>query len=122
MGIGQIFVRHYRYKQVDFLPYMYLHQLIITTGQPREIVSYDTIVYPFDIYVWGFAGGLIIVEFILLLVMQNLWSIIVSKQNPRDYFYQGFINKEYTSEPTNYKQFHYRFCPILKNYTQDELD
>ena len=89
MGIGQTFLRHYRYKLVDFLHFMYVHQLLITTGQPKEIVSYDTIVYPFDIYVWGFAGGTIIVVFILLMVMQNLWSIIVEEQNPRDYLYQG---------------------------------
>ena len=90
MGIGQPPLRYYRYKIVDYLPYMYEHQFIITSGRPRKIVSYNSIFDPFDAYVWGFSIGLIIAEFILLLVMQNLWSIVSAKPNPHDYIYQGF--------------------------------
>ena len=90
MGIGQTPLRYYRYKIVDYLPYMYEHRYVLASGQPRVIVSYSTILDPFDIYVWGFTASMIIAEFVLLLVMQNLWSVVSEKLNPRDYIYQGF--------------------------------
>ena len=90
MGIGQPPLRYYRYKIVDYLPYMYEQRYIFASGQPRVIVSYSTILDPFDVYVWGFTVSMIIAEFILLLVMQNLWSILQANPNPRDYIYEGF--------------------------------
>ena len=116
MGIGQPPLKHYRYKIVDYLPYMYEHQFIITSGQPREIVSYNSILDPFDAYVWGFSVSIIIAEFILLIVMQNLWSIVSAKPNPHDYIYQGF-GTYFQLCAYHHTHFHCRFSPLLRIYT-----
>ena len=57
--------------------------------KPREIMSFDTITYPFDNYVWASTLSMIIAQFILLLIIQNVWSIASGKPNPQDYIFQG---------------------------------
>ena len=73
---------------------MYVHQGVMLSGKPREIISYDTVVYPFDMYVWVFTFSMIIAQFGLLIIMQNLWSNLSGKANPWDYIFQGFIMPE----------------------------
>ena len=76
---------------MDYLQYMYDQPWIMLSAKPREISSYDTISYPFDVYTWGFTYSLIIAQFMLLVVMQNLWSNATGKLKPKDYLYQGFV-------------------------------
>ena len=92
LGIGQSYFSHNTRKMVDYLDYMYDNQFIFNTAKPQEIFSYGTITYPFDIYTWGLTCGLIIGEFMLLLVMQNLWSRVTGKSNPQDYIFEGLLN------------------------------
>ena len=89
IGIGQIQLVHHNYKFLEYLHYMYEQPYVLVTAKPREISSYNTISYPFDIYTWVFTYSLIITQFVLLLVMQNLWSNALGKNNPQDYIYQG---------------------------------
>ena len=70
---------------------MYEERWEIVTRRPREIISYDTIVYPLDLLVWVSIFSIIIAEFILLIVMQNLWAIASGKPRPQDYIYQGLM-------------------------------
>ena len=91
VGIGQLYFVDYNYKLVHYLHYMYDQPSLMLTGKLREISSYDTISYPFDIYTWGFTYGLIAVQFVLLLVIQNIWSSATGKSNPKDYIYEGDI-------------------------------
>ena len=72
IGIGQNQLAHHNYQVVEYLHYMYDQPFVLVTGKPREISSYNTISYPFDIYTWVFTFSLIITQFVLLLVMQNL--------------------------------------------------
>ena len=76
---------------VDYFHYMYEKPMSMFSLKPREIVSYDAIIYPFDKYVWAFTLCMIISQFILLVVIQNAWSIASRKPNPHDYIFQGFI-------------------------------
>ena len=91
IGIGQIYFASHNYKLVDYLHFMYDQPYIMISARPREISSYDTISYPFDIYTWGFTFGAILTQFVLLLVIQNLWSKAMGKNNPQDYIYEGFF-------------------------------
>ena len=77
---------------VDYLHFMHVQPWCVFTAKPRAISSYDTIIYPFDIYTWGFTFGLIATQFALLLMMQNLWSNVIGKSNPQDYIYEGLSN------------------------------
>ena len=59
------------------------------SGKPRLIVSYDTIIHPFDLHTWLFTSIFIIMEVSLLLIMQVLWSHASGKPLPSDYIFQG---------------------------------
>ena len=93
IGMGQMFFALYRYKVVDYLHYMYEHPYPMFSQKPREIVSYDTIIYPFDNYVWAFTLCMIAAQFTLLIIIQNAWSIASGKPNPQDYIFQGSYMK-----------------------------
>ena len=70
---------------------MYEQRWSIISRRAREIISYDTIVYPLDIMVWVFTLTIIVAQFILLIIMQNLWSIASGKPKPQDYIFQGLV-------------------------------
>ena len=70
---------------------MYEERWDIIFPRPREIISYDTIIYPLDFWVWVSIFSIIIAEFILLIIMQNLWAIASGKPKPQDYIFEGLI-------------------------------
>ena len=90
LGIGQsgIVFGHRRFV-VDNLPWMSVYQWPIQNIKPKEIASFDTLMYPFDNYTWAFVFGAIVGEFIILIIMQLVWSGLVRKSTPRDFVYQG---------------------------------
>ena len=72
---------------------MYEQRILLMTKKPDEIAAFDTIVYPFDFYIWGFTFSCILVKFILLLVIQNVWHKVTETSNPIDYVYEGLATK-----------------------------
>ena len=90
LGIGQTDFEYNRFKVVDFLPTMYMIELLLASKRPQEIASYDTIVIPFDKYTWFMTSCYIITQVLLLLVMQNLWSKITGTRNPTDFYFEGY--------------------------------
>ena len=82
----------YNYKIVDYLHFMYEHAFFLVSRKPQQIASFDTIVHAFDLYVWGSTFSIIIAQFILLLVTQNLWSYATGNPNPSDYIFEGFFS------------------------------
>ena len=90
MGIGQPNFADYRYRIVDYLPAMYMYEYIMASKKPKEIASYDTIIYPFDAYSWLATICSILAEFLVLVFAQNLWSYMCSNTTPDDYVYQGY--------------------------------
>ena len=74
---------------VDYLPYMYAHNIILASRRPKPVASYDTIVNPFDLVTWGLTFLIIIIQFLLLLLLQNVWSKASGAPNPDDYIYEG---------------------------------
>ena len=91
LGIGQTSFSDYRYSFVDFMPAMYKGGTIMASQRPKEITSYDTIVIPFDKYVWFFTLGCIITQFLLLGMMQIIWSSVTGTRRPRDFVFEGLV-------------------------------
>ena len=79
----------YRYKVVDFLPAMYMYEYIMKSKKPDEIATYDTIVYPFDAYIWICITFSMVAQFLALFVLQNVWSITSGATHPKDYMFEG---------------------------------
>ena len=93
LGIGQIAFKDYRFKLVDYLPPMYMFEDVLASKKPTEITSYDTIIIPFDKYVWSFLFGCICAQFLLLVIMQHLYSNVTGTSYLNDFIYEGNINK-----------------------------
>ena len=68
---------------------MYQVPLILASARPQQIVTYDSIVYPFDKQVWGFTFACIVAQFILLLVVQYAWCKVSGRPNNIEYVYEG---------------------------------
>ena len=89
LGIGQTALTGYRFQLVDFLPPMATNTWFIATQRPKEIVSFDSIVIPFDKYVWLFTFVCICAQFLLLVIMQRLYSHLTGMKNTTDFIYEG---------------------------------
>ena len=78
-----------RFEVVDFLPPMYMYEYIFRSKNPDQIASYNTIVYPFDVYTWTFITISMMAQFFVLLVTQNMWAVLSGNTNPQDYIFEG---------------------------------
>ena len=95
LGIGQANLADYRYKVVDFLPSMYMHEYIMLSKKPDPIASYDTIVYPFDVYIWIFITVSMMSQFLALFFLQNIWSYSSEESNPKGHIFEGSFSYTY---------------------------
>ena len=93
LGIGQIAFKDYRFKMVDYLPPMYTFESRLLSRKPDEITSYDTIIIPFDKYVWSFTFGSIFAQFLLLVIMQHLYSKVTGARITIDFIYEGYFTE-----------------------------
>ena len=84
LGIGQIYYESYRFKLVDYLPSMYRSAELLLSQKPKEVISYDTIVIPFDKYLWFFMLGCMCAQFLVLVKMQQLYSSFL-----KNFIYEG---------------------------------
>ena len=68
---------------------MFESDLIVESARPKPIISYDSIVYPFDTYVWIFTFACIMAQFFLLQIMQALWCKVSGTSNQIDFICEG---------------------------------
>ena len=68
---------------------MHVHEFVMEQRKPMPIASYETLINPFDIGVWVFSIASIITIFVVLVVMQKLWSKVSGKASPSGYMFQG---------------------------------
>ena len=80
---------------------MYVYELVLSSRKPEEIASYDTLIYPFDSYIWGFIIGATLVTFMVLLTMQKLWNNIYGKTLTFDHIFKGINTKKITQHFTS---------------------
>ena len=89
IGIGQKGFANMISVKYDALPWMYLHEYPLRQRKPIQIASFETLTNPFDSYVWAFCIGCTITIFVVLVVMQKLWSRASGKASPSGYMFQG---------------------------------
>ena len=93
LGIFQITFEDYRLMLIDYLPHMYTIEFYLNSQKPRSTTTYDTIVIPFDKYVWTFMIVCICTQFLLLVLMQQLYNNATGTENQDNlqYLYEGNI-------------------------------
>ena len=79
----------YRHLHVDYLPWMYFHEFVIIARKPSEISSFMALVYPLDLLTWILYLLGTIVIFLILIIMQKLWSRVSGEAYFPEYLYQG---------------------------------
>ena len=79
------------FKLVDYLPHMYTHEFPFLSKKPVETDTYDTIIKPFDKYVWIFMFVCIFMQFLLLRVLQQLYNQVTGTKNPKNFIYEGNV-------------------------------
>ena len=89
IGIGQTAFTESYFEQVDFLPPMTYQELIISQRKPNEIVSFTTLIYPLDNYVWGFTFLSAAVMLIALILVKKVDNHIKGRAISSGDNYQG---------------------------------
>ena len=90
IGIGQqAFLDTYDTMKFAALPWMHVHEFVMEQRKPMPIASFGTLINPFDISVWTFSIVSTITIFVVLVVMQKLWSKVSGKASPSGYMFQG---------------------------------
>ena len=62
--MGQLVISR-QYDMINYLPFMYDDPSILGSARPKPIVTYDSIVYPFDLQVWSFTFACIMTVLII---------------------------------------------------------
>ena len=90
LGIGQLGIAFNERRFVaDNLPWMSVYEWPIQNVKPKKIASFGTLIYPVDTYTWALVFGAMAAEFIILIIMQLVWSNVAAKSTPKDFIYQG---------------------------------
>ena len=92
IAIGQIAFTEAYYQQVDFLPPMSFEEMIISQRKPKEIVSFKTLIYPLDNYVWAFILLSSTVMFIALILVRKGFNLMMGQAIPSQDNYRGAKN------------------------------
>ena len=87
--MAQLSFASHRYQHVDYLPWMYFYDIVILGRKPLEISSFMALVYPLDFFTWILSLLGTIVVFLILIIMQKLWSHASGETYHLDYLYQG---------------------------------
>ena len=84
----------YKFKSVDYLPWMYMYEFLFASGTPQEIMKYDTLFRPYDKFIWISVIVSIIAIYLTLIFMQMLWGYGSGDTFKGNYLFQG----EYTNK------------------------
>ena len=72
---------------------MAANTFFIASQKPKAISSYDSIIIPFDKYVWFFTFVCICAQLLLLVIMQHLYSHVTGMKYKNDFIYEGKNDK-----------------------------
>ena len=89
IGMAQVSFAHHSLSLVDFLPWMYFYDFVIGSRKPLEISSFMALVYPLDFYAWILFLLCSIVMFLILIIMQKLWSSASGETYSLNYLFEG---------------------------------
>ena len=91
IGIGFTVVTLFRYKFIEYLPWMNFYNFEVQSKKPEEIVSYDALIYPFDKYTWYFSSLSTLVVFLVLITTQKCWVYASGTRLPIGWVFKGDI-------------------------------
>ena len=96
IGIGQASLTAYRYKNVNYLPWMYVYTFPFCSRLPEEVTTFFTIIRPFDGYTWMMAFVASAIFYLTLVATQMLWAYQSGRAFQSDHLYEGinFIRKD----------------------------
>ena len=60
-----------RYKLVEYLPWMFVYINGVQSKKAEQINTLDTLIYPFDQYIWYFTASFSMAVFIALIFIQK---------------------------------------------------
>ena len=83
---------------IDYLPWMYMYEFLISSKRPEPIVTYDTLIYPFDNYTWSFILAFTPATFVILAMFQVVWKYASGEPNPSEWLYQGMDGRLQNNE------------------------
>ena len=84
-----------RYKLIDYLPWMYTYEFPVQSRKPEKIVSLNTLIYPFDVYVWCFTLSFAMAIFVVFLFIQKAWFHASGQRPPNGWIFHGRIMIRY---------------------------
>ena len=66
-----------------------MYEFAYTSRRPNPIVTYDTLTYSFDYYIWGFSVAFTFAAFVILATFQKTWSYVSGEKGPDGWLFQG---------------------------------
>ena len=89
IGVGQASFTHYRYQNIDYLPWMYMYTFPFCSRRPKEVASFFTIIRPFDGYTWMAAIIASAIFYLTLVATQTLYAYRSGRPFQTDHLYEG---------------------------------
>ena len=89
IGLGGVSISPNRYKWIEYFPWMYTYEFPVQSRKPEQIVSFDTLVYPFDGYVWCFTLSFTVGMFLVFIFIQKTWVFASGETPPNGWIFQG---------------------------------
>ena len=89
LGIGQAVLAEYRNKHIEYLPWIYAMNCEVESKKQEEIVSFDMLSFPFDIYTWWFTIASTISMLLTFATIQVLWCYFSGDEIRTGWIFQG---------------------------------
>ena len=89
MALGQASYFHSFYQMIEYMPYVYTYTFVAQSQKPAAIISFDTLTYPFDKYIWYFTISFSMAVFTLLISIQQCWIHTSKMKPPHGWIFQG---------------------------------
>ena len=68
---------------------MFAYQFHVQSQKPEALTTYDTLIYPFDNYIWYFIGSFSTAIFLALITIQIIWIHVSGEKPPFGWIFQG---------------------------------
>ena len=76
--------------KLDYLAPMFLNEYVFATARAKEIVSYKTLIHPFDKYVWCFTLASAFLILATICTLTKLENFITQTQTPKNNTFEGY--------------------------------
>jgi hypothetical protein len=70
---------------------MFAYEFLVSTPKEGEMASFDTLLYPFDIYIWSFIMTLILLQISLMLMVEHLWLKTTNVHSSQIYIFESMF-------------------------------